>query len=107
MFCFLGDSAYPLLPFLFTPVVGALPGSQEANYTRIHIRVRNSIERTIGLLKEMFRCIHSERVLHYSPQKAAKIIYCSAILYNYRLDHNELPNDNDINIIPDGKFYIN
>lgn len=86
---------------MLTPIIGAPEGTPEYRYTQTHVRVRNTVERCIGLLKEIFRCIHSERILHYKPNKVANIIYASAILYNYRLERNILPED--IDFILEGK----
>lgn len=100
----LGDSAYPLSPYLLTPIVGAAPNTPEGQYTRVFTRVRNTVERSIGLLKSIFRCLNSERVLHYKPTKAAKIIYASAILYNYMIDRRIIPYD--IDFVAEGKYII-
>ncbi|XP_060800801.1 putative nuclease HARBI1 [Amyelois transitella] len=78
----LGDSGYPLRKFLMTPVVNALPETPEGHYTNVHVRARNVIERTIGLLKSRFRCLLAHRVLHYKPQVAASIVNACVILHN-------------------------
>lgn len=44
---------------------------------------RNVIERTIGVLKMRWRCLNSERKLHYHPTRAGKIIYACATLHNF------------------------
>ncbi|XP_050517938.1 putative nuclease HARBI1 [Diabrotica virgifera virgifera] len=44
-FWLLGDSGYPLQPWLLTPVEGAQEGTPEGRYTSAHIHVRNTIER--------------------------------------------------------------
>lgn len=91
----LGDSGYPLQPYLLTPVVGAEQETPEGRYTRSHCSVRNTIERCIGLLKAYFRCLHKDRVLHYKPQMAAKIIYSCAVLHNImRMRNMDVPNIN-------------
>ncbi|KAK9745262.1 DDE superfamily endonuclease [Popillia japonica] len=43
----IGDSGYPLQPYLLTPVLNAAPGTPEANYNAAHATARNIIERTI------------------------------------------------------------
>lgn len=74
---FLGDSGYPLLPYLMTPKLNQPPGSPSALYTEHHVRARCSVERTIGILKGRWRCLRKEKALHYSPEFAGKryIIY--------------------------------
>lgn len=44
----LGDSGYPVQPWLLTPVQGALPGTADARYNDAHSRARNCVERCIG-----------------------------------------------------------
>ncbi|CAH2099209.1 unnamed protein product [Euphydryas editha] len=79
---FLGDSGYPLRKTMMIPILEAAPGSSEEHYTNLHVRARNIIERTIGLLKARFRCLLVHRVLHYSPQVAGSIINACVILHN-------------------------
>lgn len=78
----LGDSGYPQLPWLMTPVLNAVPGSAEHNYNTAHASARNCIERCIGVLKTRFRCLLSERVLRYDPVKAGNITVTCAVLHN-------------------------
>lgn len=51
------------------------------------------VERTIGVLKNRFRCLLGARQLHYTPQMAGKITAVCAALHNiciyYKLDCNE------------------
>lgn len=70
---FLGDSAYPLLPYLMTPKLHAPEGTPSARYTQHHIQARSSVERCIGILKGRWRCFRKERALHYAPEVAGKI----------------------------------
>lgn len=77
----LGDQGYPLEPWLFTPI--AVPHTaKEKKYNAMHASARNTIERAFGVLKSRFRCLSKQRVLHYSHETAAKIIYCCVILHN-------------------------
>lgn len=77
-----GDSGYPLRNIMMTPILNAAPNTPEAYYTNIHVRARNIIERTIGLLKARFRCLLVHRVLHYSPEVAGSIVNACVILHN-------------------------
>lgn len=64
------------------PILGAAPDTPEAHYTYLHVRGRNIIERTIGLLKARFRCLLVHRVLHYAPEVAGSIVNACVILHN-------------------------
>ncbi|XP_063911205.1 putative nuclease HARBI1 [Zophobas morio] len=101
----LGDSGYPLAPFLLTPIIGAEDNTPEGRYNKAHIRARNCVERCIGLLKSYFRCLLKDRVLHYSPEVAGKIIYSCAVLHNILRIRN-IEND-EINIVYDNENYNN
>jgi hypothetical protein len=96
----IGDSGYPLSPYLLTPVVNAPPNTAESRYTERHRQIRNCIERTNGLLKGVWRCLHSDRVLHYKPDFVSKIIYACCILNNVvrrrniPVDHLVVEDDN-------------
>ncbi|KAB0795114.1 hypothetical protein PPYR_04886 [Photinus pyralis] len=96
----IGDSGYPLQPWLMTPLGGQGLTPQEQRYNVIHKRCRNVIERLNGVLKGRFRCLLRHRTLHYSPLRAAKIINACCILHNLcierRLENNEeWPNEED------------
>lgn len=56
---------------------------RERNFN-LHIRrVRQIVERVIGVLKMRFRCISSERLLRYMPTKASQIVNTCVVLHNY------------------------
>lgn len=65
-----------------TPIINANIGSPEEFYTQKHGTARNTVERTIGLLKARWRCLLRHRVLHYDPQTASKIINACCVLHN-------------------------
>ncbi|KAJ8964593.1 hypothetical protein NQ317_000078, partial [Molorchus minor] len=97
----LGDSGYPLQPFLLTPIVDADPETPNGRYTYAHIRARNPVERCIGVLKGTFRCLLKDRTLHYKPEFAAQIVVACATLHNIlrtaNVD-NELEEDDNDNV---------
>ena len=78
----IGDSGYPLQPWLLTPIADALENTPEGQYNRCHVRARNCIERCNGVLKQRFRCLLQHRVLHYSPITAGNIIHSCVVLHN-------------------------
>ncbi|XP_050707633.1 putative nuclease HARBI1 [Eriocheir sinensis] len=82
----IGDSGYPLEPFLMTPVVHpTTPG--EERYNQSHRRTRCIVERTFGILKSRFRCLHeSGGSLQYDPEKTMKIATSCMLLHNYCVD---------------------
>ncbi|XP_031328239.1 putative nuclease HARBI1 [Photinus pyralis] len=81
----LGDSGYPLEPWLFTPFSNFEQGSPEERFNNQFKTARNVIERTNGILKGRFRCLSRHRVLLYHPSRAANIIYSCCVLHNIAL----------------------
>lgn len=65
-----------------TPISDAEDNSPEAFYNDLHSTARNSVERTIGLLKGRFRCLLVHRVLDYHPDVVAKIVIACCVLHN-------------------------
>lgn len=76
------------------PFINAQPESAEARFNNAFKSCRILIELCIGRLKNVFRCLHKHRVLHYSPLTASNIIYACATLHNIRLS---MPNDEGTN----------
>ncbi|RVE47351.1 hypothetical protein evm_007950 [Chilo suppressalis] len=58
----LGDSGYAQRVYMMTPIVGAAEGSPEEYYTKLHCSARNVVERTIGILKNRWRCLCTTRL---------------------------------------------
>lgn len=90
----LGDSGYPLRPWLLTPVARPDNASHE-RYNRHHRSTRQTIERTFGLWKMRFLCLHRYGgVLMFSPARCVKVITATAVLHNICQDrHVPLPHD--------------
>ncbi|XP_037296239.1 putative nuclease HARBI1 isoform X1 [Manduca sexta] len=78
----LGDSGYAQWEYMMTPIVDAPVGSPEEYYTKMHCHARNTVERTIGVLKNRWRCLLRHRVLHYHPDVVSKIINACCVLHN-------------------------
>lgn len=98
----LGDSGYAQREYMMTPIIDAPQGSPEEYYTKLHCTARNTVERTIGVLKNRWRCLLRHRVLHYHPDVAAKIINTCCVLHNMclnrvdeHLEDNTAENEND------------
>ncbi|KAJ1161478.1 hypothetical protein NDU88_001963 [Pleurodeles waltl] len=55
----------------------------ERRYNAAHRATHNVVERTFGLLKSRFRCLHkSGGALQYSPETTCRIVATCAILHN-------------------------
>ncbi|KAJ1148670.1 hypothetical protein NDU88_001498 [Pleurodeles waltl] len=81
----IGDSGYPNLSLLLTPVRNPRTRAEE-RYNEAHGRTRRVIEHTFGLLKARFRCLHMTGVsLYYSPKKVCQIIVACCMLHNLAL----------------------
>nr|XP_013189805.1 unnamed protein product [Amyelois transitella] len=101
IFWLLGDSGYPQRPWLMIPFLEVHPGSPEANYNQKHMRARVLIENTFGRLKNRWRCLCKDRVLHYKPEKCAQIIQACCVLHNIALDYRVAePHNYDFNVPP-------
>ncbi|KAK0149992.1 putative nuclease HARBI1 [Merluccius polli] len=88
----LGDSAYPLLPWLMTPFLTANTPAQ-ARFNTAHCRARCAIERSNGVLKRRFACLN---YLRAEPQKACNITLACIVLHNIATKRNvPLCADND------------
>lgn len=86
---FIGDSGYPLRTWLLTPLENEPPANTpEYNYNNAHKTTRNTIERCNGVLKMRFRCLLKERVLHYKPVVACRIINSCVVLHNMCMEYN-------------------
>ena len=78
----IGDSGYPLRPWLLTPVLQPTTRNQQ-RYNGAHMRTRSVVERSFGVLKSRFRCIdRSAGTLLYSPRKCCDIVIAVIVLHN-------------------------
>ncbi|XP_024867004.1 putative nuclease HARBI1 [Temnothorax curvispinosus] len=89
----IGDSAYPLMPFLLKPILNAPMGSPEFRYTQHITTARCAVERCIGILKGRWRCLRKERALHYQPEFAAHIVNACCVLHNIAVKWRIPPNE--------------
>ena len=55
----------------------------EKRYNKAHKKTRCTVERSFGIWKSRFRCLHkSGGNLQYSPERCVKIIAATAVLHN-------------------------
>ncbi|KAJ1093480.1 hypothetical protein NDU88_006580 [Pleurodeles waltl] len=81
----IGDSGYPNLSWVLTPVRNPRTRAEE-RYNEIHGRTRRIIECTFGLLKARSRCLHlTGGSLCYSPKKVCQIIVACCMLHTRAL----------------------
>ncbi|KAJ1199090.1 hypothetical protein NDU88_002928 [Pleurodeles waltl] len=82
-----GDFGYPNLSWLLTPVRNPRASAEE-HYNEAHGQTRRIIERTFGLLKARFPCLHlTGGSLYYSPKRVCQIIVACCMLHNLALRH--------------------
>ncbi|XP_069098681.1 putative nuclease HARBI1 [Pleurodeles waltl] len=88
----LGDSAYFIRPWIMTPYLE--PGTpRQRRYNAAHKQTRSIIDKTCGLLRGRFRCLHkSGGALQYDPTMCCKIIATCAMLHNLAVRWS-LPNE--------------
>ena len=79
-FWLLGDSGYPLKPYLMTPYKSPGYGTAQHTFNQRHASARNIVERTIGVLKSRFRCLQT--MLPYVPSKVVSIVNVCCALHN-------------------------
>ncbi|KAK3878991.1 hypothetical protein Pcinc_016435 [Petrolisthes cinctipes] len=68
----------------------------EERFNESHRITRCVVERTFGVLKSRFQCLHeSGGSLQYEPRKAVKIVIACMLLHNYCVDRR-FPIDGDV-----------
>jgi hypothetical protein len=92
----LGDSAYPLRPWLLTPVADARDEAEE-RYNRSHRHARQYIKSTFGLWKMRWLAVHDfGGALTLTPERCLRIVVATAILHNI-CQNNRIPLPPDVN----------
>ncbi|XP_065172094.1 putative nuclease HARBI1 [Atheta coriaria] len=91
----IGDSGYPLEPWLFTPFHNP-QNPNEVRFNTLLTSARNVVERVNGVLKGRFRCLLRHRTLHYNPRRSSRIISTCCILHNFAARRNM----DDVDVMP-------
>lgn len=81
----LGDSAYPLRPWLLTPLSSPCSES-ERKYNRCFTSTRVRIENAFGMLKRRFHLLHVEN--RRKPANVVKDIAACMVLHNLAIEYN-------------------
>ncbi|KAL1509932.1 hypothetical protein ABEB36_004596 [Hypothenemus hampei] len=104
-FHLLGDSAYPLRPWLMTPYrdYGNL-SEQQRNYNIKFCRTRVLIENTFGLLKTRFRQLM--RLEFHSVEKSCNFIIACCVLHNLCIDNNDFIDEEGDDVTDEGEEAI-
>lgn len=76
----LGDSAYPLSPYLITPYPHPPNSRSKGRFNRALCKARCSIERCIGVLKRRWACL--SRQLNCKHTRVPNIIVACSVLHN-------------------------
>lgn len=84
----LGDSAYPLREWLMTPFRGD-PEGPRGRYNRAHMKTRNSVERSFGVLKQRFTALKSGLRVR-DMVFTSKLVVAAVILHNLCIMHGDV-----------------
>ncbi|XP_071580476.1 putative nuclease HARBI1 [Temnothorax nylanderi] len=103
----IGDSGYPLEPWLLTPLPREPEGTPRFAYNEALCSARNCVERLFGVLKSTWRCLSRHRVLQYEPGFAGRIVNACAVLHNIRNAHGIFNDDDLFNEIDHENVYDN
>ncbi|KAH9629150.1 hypothetical protein HF086_011773 [Spodoptera exigua] len=82
-----GNSGYPTLPFMLTPIRPTPEDPPQIRYNRAQIKTRNIVERTFGIWKRRFPCL--SKGLGNKLQTVSLIIVACAVLHNLSLILND------------------
>ena len=86
----IGDSGYPLRPFLLTPYPHAVTVSEQRYNQALQV-TRVKIENTFGVLKNRWGGLHSG--LRCCPDRAAQITTVCAMLHNFAMERGDMGED--------------
>jgi hypothetical protein len=91
----LGDSGYPLSPYLMIPYPYPPNSRQRGRFNRALCKARCTVERCIGVLKRRWPCL--SRKLRCKYDRVPDIIVACAVLHNLCIEYNQ-PIEDDIDV---------
>ena len=95
----LGDSGYPCLKYLLTPILNPTT-DKERRYNTAHIKIRNTVERSFGVLKRRFACL--SQTVRTELETTKDLIMSCAILHNIAIDYRTPLLDEQEPLLQDG-----
>jgi len=89
----LGDSGYPVLPYLMTPYRPEPEQPHQRRFNSRHKSTRVVVEHAIGVLKRRFAVLHQE--FRIRPDRACVIIGACVVLHNICINRRIFLEDED------------
>ncbi|XP_009593519.1 protein ALP1-like isoform X2 [Nicotiana tomentosiformis] len=83
-----GDSGFPLLPWLLTPYVGRVLSDYQADYNKRHFATRKVAQRALARLKDKWKIIQGV-MWRPDKHKLPRIILVCCLLHNILIDLND------------------
>jgi hypothetical protein len=107
----LGDSGYPLEPYLLTPIEGANPEMPEGRYTQAHKTTRNCVERCISKILLQMSSERQSITLCSSICRQDCVIMChftyEHIIIQYDDELDDYEDLEDVNLFRQGQHTRN
>ncbi|XP_071439217.1 putative nuclease HARBI1 [Hetaerina americana] len=94
----IGDSEYPLEPWILTPIANASEDTAEGSYNQSLRQTMACVKNAVSVLKKTFMCLSPDKLLYYKPLDASSIVVACVVLHNIRLHHkliNEVFDNDD------------
>ena len=83
------DCRYALKNYMYIPYLNPVTDLERA-YNKWHKSTRSLVERTIGILKQRWRCLDaSGGYAHHTPERVARIVIACACLHNCAVEDRE------------------
>ncbi|XP_053968004.1 putative nuclease HARBI1 isoform X2 [Anastrepha ludens] len=103
----IGDSGYPLEPWLMTPLTNQPEGTPKFLYNEALCKARNPVERLFGVLKATWRCLSQQRTLLYDPGFTGQVVNACSVLHNIRLREGIYQTENEFTEPRTNDIFVN